>query len=52
LKEKEIPILTPINQPESEDGSLGFAKMQSLLVIYYYYSVFIVELRAFYLPAK
>ena len=37
LKEKDVkkfvPVLTPINQPEAEDGSLGFAKMQSLLVI-------------------
>ena len=27
-----VPFITPINQPEAEDGSLGFAKMQSLLV--------------------
>ena len=27
-----VPFITPINQPESEDGSLGFAKMSSLLV--------------------
>ena len=30
-----IPIITPINQPEAEDGSLGFAKMSSLLVRFY-----------------
>jgi hypothetical protein len=30
-----VPIITPINQPEAEDGSLGFAKMSSLLVRIY-----------------